>query len=93
MITADLIHYRIAAALMRGAAQPIGRIAQHVGLSRTACWKGIHKLEATGVLPGRVALAVSRLGVALACPSSQASSRPTIRADGARASKRRWPPW
>lgn len=52
----DLIDRKIIAALMADASQPIARIADQVGLSQTPCWKRIQKLEATGVLTGRVAL-------------------------------------
>ncbi|MBB1498823.1 Lrp/AsnC family transcriptional regulator [Paracoccus sp. MC1862] len=66
MTTLDLIDRKIVAALMRDATQPIGRIADQVGLSQTPCWKRIQKLEATGVLTGRVALAdPAKLGLGL----------------------------
>ncbi|MGL4311518.1 MAG: Lrp/AsnC family transcriptional regulator [Paracoccaceae bacterium] len=35
---------------------PIAQLAHRVGLSQTACWKRIQKLEAAGVIRGRVAL-------------------------------------
>lgn len=53
----DLIDRKIVAELMRDATLPIATIADRVGLSQTPCWKRIQKLEATGVLTGRVALA------------------------------------
>ena len=53
----DLIDRKIAAELMRDATLPIAQIADRVGLSQTPCWKRIQKLEASGVLTGRVALA------------------------------------
>lgn len=53
----DLIDRKIVAELMRDATLPIARIADRVGLSQTPCWKRIQKLDATGVLSGRVALA------------------------------------
>lgn len=53
----DLIDRKIVAELMRDATLPIAQIADKVGLSQTPCWKRIQKLEATGVLTGRVALA------------------------------------
>lgn len=53
----DLIDRKIVAELMRDATLPIAMIADKVGLSQTPCWKRIQKLEAMGVLTGRVALA------------------------------------
>ena len=57
MTSLDLIDRKIVAALMADATQPIAQIADQVGLSQTPCWKRIQKLESTGVLTGRVALA------------------------------------
>lgn len=66
MTTLDLIDRKIVAALMQDATQPIGRIADQVGLSQTPCWKRIQKLEAAGVLTGRVAIAdPAKLGFGL----------------------------
>ncbi|WP_410218169.1 Lrp/AsnC family transcriptional regulator [Paracoccus sp. (in: a-proteobacteria)] len=53
----DLIDRKIVAALMDDATIPISQIADRVGLSQTPCWKRIQKLEASGVLRRRVALA------------------------------------
>ncbi|WP_288949726.1 Lrp/AsnC family transcriptional regulator [uncultured Paracoccus sp.] len=53
----DLIDRKIVAELMHDATLPISQIAEKVGLSQTPCWKRIQKLEAQGVLTGRVALA------------------------------------
>jgi Lrp/AsnC family transcriptional regulator len=53
----DLIDRKIIAELMRDATLPIAQIADKVGLSQTPCWKRIQKLEASGVLTRRVALA------------------------------------
>ena len=62
----DLIDRRIVAELMRDATLPVAQIADRVGLSQTPCWKRIQKLEAAGVLTGRVALAdPARLGLGL----------------------------
>lgn len=62
----DLIDRKIVAELMRDATMPVARIADRVGLTQTPCWKRIQKLEATGVLTGRVALAdPGRLGFGL----------------------------
>ena len=57
MTELDLIDRKIIAELMRDATLPIAHIADKVGLSQTPCWKRIQKLEAAGVLTGRVALA------------------------------------
>ena len=64
--TLDLIDRKIVSALMQDATQPIGRIADQVGLSQTPCWRRIQKLEAAGVLTGRVAIAdPAKLGLGL----------------------------
>lgn len=66
MVDLDLIDRKIVAELMRDATMPIARIAEKAGLSQTPCWKRIQKLEAMGVLTGRVALAdPARLGFGL----------------------------
>jgi Lrp/AsnC family transcriptional regulator len=57
MTDLDLIDRKIVAELMRDTNLPIAQIADRVGLSQTPCWKRIQKLEATGVLTRRVALA------------------------------------
>lgn len=57
MTDLDLIDRKIVAELMRDATMPIAQIADKAGLSQTPCWKRIQKLEAAGVLTGRVALA------------------------------------
>jgi Lrp/AsnC family transcriptional regulator len=56
MIQLDLIDRKILAELMRDATVPIAQIADKAGLSQTPCWKRIQKLEASGVLTGRVAM-------------------------------------
>ena len=62
----DLIDRKIVATLMRDATLPVAQIADRVGLSQTPCWKRIQKLEANGVLTGRVALAnPAKLGFGL----------------------------
>jgi Lrp/AsnC family transcriptional regulator len=53
----DLIDRKIVAVLMDDATTSIAQIADRVGLSQTPCWKRIQKLEAAGVVTGRVALA------------------------------------
>jgi Lrp/AsnC family transcriptional regulator len=57
MVEFDLIDRKIMAELMQDATLAIAQIADRVGLSQTPCWKRIQKLEASGVLTGRVALA------------------------------------
>ena len=47
---------RILEALQRDAQQPLAELAESVALSRTACWRRIQRLEAEGILEGRVAL-------------------------------------
>lgn len=66
MTDLDLIDRKIVAELMRDATMPVARIADKAGLSQTPCWKRIQKLEATGVLTARVALAdPAKLGFGL----------------------------
>jgi Lrp/AsnC family transcriptional regulator len=66
MTELDLIDRKIAAELMQDATLPVARIADRVGLSQTPCWKRIQKLETTGVLTSRVALAdPAKLGFGL----------------------------
>lgn len=63
----DLIDRKIVAELMRDATLPVAQIAERVGLSQTPCWKRIQKLQESGVLTARVALAdPGRLGFGLA---------------------------
>lgn len=62
----DLIDRKIVTELMRDATLPIAKIADRVGLSQTPCWRRIQRLDASGVLTGRVALADPvRLGFGL----------------------------
>lgn len=62
----DLIDRKIVAELMRNATLPVSQIAEKVGLSQTPCWKRIQRLQETGVLTGRVALAdPAKLGLGL----------------------------
>jgi Lrp/AsnC family transcriptional regulator len=62
----DLIDRKIVAELMRDATQPILQIAERVGLSQTPCWKRIQRLEASGVIEGRVAVVdPARIGLGL----------------------------
>lgn len=62
----DLIDRKILAELMRDATLPVAQIADRVGLSQTPCWKRIQKLEAAGIVTGRVALVdPARIGFGL----------------------------
>lgn len=66
MTDLDLIDRKIVAELMRDATLPVAQIADKAGLSQTPCWKRIQKLEAAGILTGRVALAdPTKLGFGL----------------------------
>jgi len=52
--------------LQQNAALSIAQMAERVGLSPTPCWKRIQKLEAAGVITGRVAVVdPDRVGVGL----------------------------
>jgi Lrp/AsnC family transcriptional regulator len=51
----DQIDRHILTALMGDATIPLARLADRVGLSLTPCWKRVQKLEALGILTGRVA--------------------------------------
>ncbi|WP_226553813.1 Lrp/AsnC family transcriptional regulator [Celeribacter naphthalenivorans] len=55
-LTLDRIDRKILNQLMRDATLPVAQLAERVGLSQTPCWKRIQKLEAAGVITGRVAL-------------------------------------
>jgi Lrp/AsnC family transcriptional regulator len=52
----DAIDREILFRLQRDASAPVAEIARQVGLSPTPCWRRIQKLEASGVIRGRVAL-------------------------------------
>lgn len=52
----DRIDRKILSELMRDATLPVSQLAERVGLSQTPCWKRVQKLEAAGVITGRVAL-------------------------------------
>lgn len=54
--THDRIDRKILDQLMRDATLSVAQLADLVGLSQTPCWKRIQKLEAAGVITGRVAL-------------------------------------
>ena len=52
----DEFDRRILMALQADASQSVAQIAEQVGLSPTPCWRRVQKLEAGGVIRGRVAL-------------------------------------
>ena len=52
----DRIDRRILQELMRDATLPVSQLAERVGLSQTPCWKRVQKLEAAGIITGRVAI-------------------------------------
>lgn len=53
----DSVDKAILARLQRNADTPVAEIAESVGLSPTPCWRRIKKLEESGVIRARVALA------------------------------------
>ena len=62
----DSIDRKILRALQADANISIAELADKVGLSQTPCWKRIQKLEASGVILGRVALlSPEKLGLGL----------------------------
>ena len=52
----DMIDKRILRIVQKDVSLPICEIATQAGLSRTACWKRLRQLEASGVIKRRVAL-------------------------------------
>ncbi|GHG97117.1 Lrp/AsnC family transcriptional regulator [Pseudodonghicola xiamenensis] len=52
----DRIDRKILDQLMRDTTLPVAQLADRVGLSQTPCWKRVQKLEAAGIITGRVAL-------------------------------------
>src|SRR5688500_2978032 len=52
----DAIDTKILRFLQEDASISIAELAQRVNLSQTPCWKRIQRLEASGVIKGRVAL-------------------------------------
>jgi Lrp/AsnC family transcriptional regulator len=66
----DQIDRKILTQLQCDATLPIAVLADRVGLSQTPCWKRVQKLEAAGVIMGRVALVDPRkvgLGLTVLC--------------------------
>lgn len=67
MARLDPIDRKLLTELMRDATQSVAVLAEKVGLTQTPCWKRIQRLEAEGILIGRVALVdPARLGLGLA---------------------------
>lgn len=82
-VTLDRIDRRILFELMRDATLPIAQLAERVGLSQTPCWKRVQKLEAAGIITGRVALvdpAALGLGLTVFVEIEAADHRPDWRA-------------
>jgi Lrp/AsnC family transcriptional regulator len=52
----DDFDHRILQLLQEDASLSVAAVAERVGLSATPCWRRIQKLEASGVIRGRVAL-------------------------------------
>ncbi|MCF6200135.1 MAG: Lrp/AsnC family transcriptional regulator [Hyphomicrobiaceae bacterium] len=52
----DQVDLEILALLQEDCTIPVAEIGKQVGLSTTPCWRRIQKLEADGVIEGRVAL-------------------------------------
>ena len=52
----DAIDRKILAVVQQDASLSVAEIGQRVGLSSTPCWKRLQRLEAEGVITGRVAL-------------------------------------
>jgi Lrp/AsnC family transcriptional regulator len=66
----------------------VALLAERVGLSQTPCWKRVHKLEAAGVIRGRVAIvdpARIGLGLTVFVEITAADHTPQWRADFAAA--------
>lgn len=66
MVKLDDLDRKILALLQDDASLPIQQIADQVGLSVNPCWRRIRRLEADGVILGRVALVdPEKVGLAL----------------------------
>jgi Lrp/AsnC family transcriptional regulator len=62
----DAIDRKILTLLQKSSDLSIAELADKVGLSQTPCWKRVQKLEATGIITGRVALvSPEKLGLGL----------------------------
>lgn len=63
----DRIDRKILNELMQDATLPVAQLAERVGLSQTPCWKRVQKLEAAGIILGRVAIVdPEKIGLGLA---------------------------
>jgi Lrp/AsnC family transcriptional regulator len=83
----DRIDRRILHELMRDATLPVSQLAERVGLSQTPCWKRVQKLEAAGIITGRVAIvnpAAIGLGLTVFVEIEAADHTPEWRAAFAR---------
>ncbi len=62
----DALDRRILALLQEDASLPIQQIAEQIGLSVNPCWRRIRRLEAEGIIRGRVAIVdPEKVGLAL----------------------------
>ena len=62
----DEFDLRILDQLQRDSSQSLANLAKQVGLSPTPCWRRVQKMEADGIIRGRVALLnASKLNAAL----------------------------
>ena len=62
----DSVDLQLLAILQRDAVTPLAALAEAVSLSPTPCWRRIQKMEAAGIITGRVALLdPDRLGLSL----------------------------
>ncbi len=52
----DDIDRRILFWLQRDGAMPMAELAEHAGISASPCWRRVQRLQADGVIAGRVAL-------------------------------------
>ncbi len=57
----DAIDRKILALLMKNCDIPINELSKKVGLSQTPCWHRVQKLEAIGIIKGRVALVDAKM--------------------------------
>jgi Lrp/AsnC family transcriptional regulator len=83
----DRIDRRILFELMRDASLSVSQLAERVGLSQTPCWKRVQKLEAAGIITGRVAIvdpAAIGLGLTVFVEIEAADHTPRWRAAFAR---------
>ena len=57
MTDLDELDRKILREMQRDCAQPVEELGEKVGLSRNACWRRVKRLEETGIIRARVALA------------------------------------